>query len=226
MRIRIRAVPISFRSRFYSRRLCRARRRRWSSRAFCCSRDTCSTFCAIRGPSRAPVRRRTRRRRNVDNLCRAGLWLWRCRSRLYEELPRCDSEKFTIPLIRNLLNRHHRVARNERINLKFFNELLFFFFLFFIKRDMDSMEFKFIPVRATRGSKFLGDHDKKNNSMQSGIGRYWSTIKIQSCRCKASIENWIWSISSSYEIYSKEILYIYFLFFFIKSTTALKVHAF
>lgn len=105
MRIRIRAVPISFRSRSYSRRLCRARRRRWSSRAFCCSRDTCSIFCAIRGPSRAPVRRRTRRRRNVDNLCRAGLWLWRCRSRLYEEPPRYDSEKFTIPLIRrrNLL---------------------------------------------------------------------------------------------------------------------------
>lgn len=120
MRIRIRAVPISFRSRFYNRRLCRARRRRWSSRAFCCSRDTCSIFCAIRGPSRVPVRRRTRRRRNVDNLCRAGLWLWRCRSRLYEELPRYDSEKFTIPLIRrrNLFNRCHRVARNERINLK------------------------------------------------------------------------------------------------------------
>lgn len=224
MRIRIRAVPISFRSRFYSRRLCRARRRRWSSRAFCCSRDTCNTFCAIRGPSRAPVRRRTRRRRNVDNLCRAGLWLWRCRSRLYEELPRCDSEKFTIPLIRNLLNRHHRVARNERINLKFFNELLFFFFSsreIWIRWNSNLFPFERLVVRS-----FSGDHDKKNNSMQSGIGRYWSTIKIQSCRCKASIENWIWSISSSYEIYSKEILYIYFLFFFVKSTTALKVHAF
>lgn len=154
MRIRIRAVPISFRSRFYSRRLCRARRRRWSSRAFCCSRDTCSTFCAIRGPSRAPVRRRTRRRRNVDNLCRAGLWLWRCRSRLYEELPRCDSEKFTIPLIRNLLNRHHRVARNERINLKLFNELLFFFFSsreIWIRWNSNLFPFERLVVRSFSG---------------------------------------------------------------------------
>lgn len=130
MRIRIRAVPISFRSMFYSRRLCRARRRRWSSPGFWCSHDTCSTSCAIRGPWPTPVRRRTPRRRNVDNPCQAGPWSRRCRSRWYGAQHRCIQSS---PVIASPLTFCDLLPAESFVDIK--NE--------FVKMRIESFTFEF-----------------------------------------------------------------------------------
>jgi len=96
MRIRIRAVPTSSHNRSCSKHLGPGRRRRWSSPGSWCSRDTCSTSGATRGPWRAPARRQRRHHRSGDNPCRAGPWSPRCRLRWCEEPHRCFAKDHSV----------------------------------------------------------------------------------------------------------------------------------